>query len=93
MKIALKELRETHIWLQLIDYKTLIKPADKHKSILSKCNELIAIFVASVATARTNMERKKRRSGEEQENAEQSNSGARNNVLPFDVPIVQCSNG
>jgi four helix bundle protein len=54
MKIALKELRETHVWLLTIQRKPLIEPADKLEPIIKECNELISIFVASVRTAEKN---------------------------------------
>lgn len=50
MKIALKELRETLIWLQIIERKPLCDPPTMAE-ILKECDELIAIFVASVKTA------------------------------------------
>ncbi len=50
MKISLKELRETHIWLRIIGRKKLgnvqILPA-----VIGECDELIAIFVSSARTA------------------------------------------
>ena len=51
MKVVLKELRETRIWLLFIQRKALVRPEQKLAPILAECNELIAIFVASVATA------------------------------------------
>ena len=53
MKIALKELRETHVWLRIIEAKPLCPP-DKMGSILQECDELISIFVTSIQTARKN---------------------------------------
>lgn len=53
MKIALKELRETMIWLKIIQRKPLCAP-ERLDSILTECNELIAIFVTSINTARKN---------------------------------------
>ncbi|MGJ7031464.1 four helix bundle protein [Niabella hirudinis] len=53
MKCALKELRETKINLRIIKEK----PVAMHESVgiaLQECNELIAIFAASVATAQKN---------------------------------------
>ncbi len=50
MKIALKELRETWIWLRIVERKGLCEVADVAE-IIGECNELIAIFVASVKTA------------------------------------------
>ena len=54
MKLALKELRETNIWLRMIQRKPLIEPTDKLDSIVTECNELIASFVSSVRTAEKN---------------------------------------
>jgi len=53
MKIALKELRETLIWLKIIERKPLCEPA-KMKDIRRECDELVAIFVTSVKTAEQN---------------------------------------
>jgi len=53
MKIALKELRETLIWLKIIERKPLCDPA-KMSEIIKECDELIAIFVKSVKTAEDN---------------------------------------
>jgi hypothetical protein len=47
----LKELRETRVWLLAIQRKPLIEPASKLGPLVTECNELIAIFVSSVATA------------------------------------------
>jgi four helix bundle protein len=54
MKVALKELRETRVWLQAIQRKPLLDKPAKLTALLTECNELIAIFVASVATAQKN---------------------------------------
>jgi len=56
MKIALKELRETLIWLKIIERKPLCEPA-KMTDIVKKCDELIAIFVKSIKTAEDNLKR------------------------------------
>ncbi len=53
MKIALKELRETLIWLKIIERKSLCEPG-KMADIVNECDELIAIFVQSVKTAENN---------------------------------------
>ncbi|MDA0589087.1 MAG: four helix bundle protein [Planctomycetota bacterium] len=50
MKIALKELRETMIWLKIIERKRLCEP-NRMADIVNECDELIAIFVKSVKTA------------------------------------------
>ena len=60
MKIALKELRETHIWLRIIEKRALIKTSNNLVNALSECNELISIFVASIATSRKKQNIKKR---------------------------------
>src|SRR3989338_4066972 len=52
MKVCLKELRETRIWLLMIVRANLIKPASKLKSLIDENNELISIFVTSVKTAK-----------------------------------------
>jgi len=57
MKIALKELRETRIWLLITQRKALIKPPTRLGAILGECSELIAIFAASVRTAQKNRKR------------------------------------
>lgn len=54
MKIALKELRETHVWLLMIQRKPLVQPPGKLDLILKECDELIAIFVSSITTAKKN---------------------------------------
>jgi len=51
MKIALKELRETHVWLLIIQRKPLIEP------LIEESNELISIFVTSIATAQRNLKK------------------------------------
>lgn len=54
MKISLKELRETHIWLRICQRKPLIEPPTRLDPIIAECDELISIFVASIKTARSN---------------------------------------
>jgi four helix bundle protein len=49
LKIALKELRETHVWLRIIAKKELCRPSD-FEDTLRECDELIAVFVASTRT-------------------------------------------
>jgi len=50
MKISLKELRETMIWLRIIARKRLGDCRDVPAAI-AECDELIAIFVTSTKTA------------------------------------------
>jgi len=52
MKVSLKELRETRIWLLMIVKANLIKPTSKLEPLINENNELISIFVTSVKTAK-----------------------------------------
>lgn len=53
MKVCLKELRETLIWLKIIERKPLCsKP--RLGLMLTECDELISIFVKSIQTAERN---------------------------------------
>ena len=61
MKISLKELRETRVWLRIIIKKSLIKPAVQAESGLSECQELIRIFAKSVLTAESKKKRQRGR--------------------------------
>ena len=51
LKIILKELRETRICLKIIIRKPLLKP-ERVESLLNENNELIAIFLKSIETAK-----------------------------------------
>jgi four helix bundle protein len=51
MKLVLKELRESYIWLLIIKRKSLMKSDGLLAQVLSESNELISIFVVSIATA------------------------------------------
>ena len=51
MKVALKELRESRVWLLLAKRRDLVTPTSLLDSTLKECDELISIFVASVNTA------------------------------------------
>lgn len=53
IKIVLKELRETFVALKIIKKAKLYKNEDKLKIAMQENNELIAIFVATVKTARS----------------------------------------
>jgi hypothetical protein len=44
------QLRETRVWLLMIQQAGLIKPATALDALLEETNELIAIFVASLKT-------------------------------------------
>ena len=50
MKISLKELRETMIWLKIVSRKSMVAGEIVDVAI-SACDELIAIFVSSTKTA------------------------------------------
>ena len=54
IKIVLKELRETKIWLQIIHRKRMTKSGSQTESLIAECDELISIFVTSVKTAEKN---------------------------------------
>jgi len=52
LKVALKELRETEIWLKVIERAKMIKPASKLRPLIKEADELIAILFTSVETAK-----------------------------------------
>ena len=55
IKIVLKELRETNVWLNIIQRKKLfVDSSNKLHALIVECNELISIFVTSAKTARGN---------------------------------------
>ena len=58
MKVSLKELRETRIWLLMIVKANLIKPPSKLEPLINENNELISIFVTSVKTAKQKEDKK-----------------------------------
>jgi len=51
MRVCLKELRETKVWLRMIERAGLI-PCAEVDPLLGENDELIAIFVRSIDTAR-----------------------------------------
>ena len=51
LRISLKELRETRVWLLIILRKSLETPSDIIAPVLAECEELIRIFSSSVKTA------------------------------------------
>ncbi len=57
MKICLKELRETRIWLLMIVKANLIKPTSKLEPLIDENNQLISIFVSSIKTAKQKKEK------------------------------------
>lgn len=52
MKVCLKELRETKVWLRIIVKAELIKPASNLEPLIDENNQLISIFVSSIKTAK-----------------------------------------
>jgi len=54
MKICLKELRETKVWLIMIVRANLIKSKSKLEPLINENDELISIFVTSINTANKN---------------------------------------
>ena len=52
LKIALKELRETEVWLKIIVKAELIKPISKLVPLLEETDELISILFKSIQTAK-----------------------------------------
>jgi len=51
MKVCLMALRDTRVWMRLIQAKQLIKSPERLDSLLVECEELIRIFATSIATA------------------------------------------
>jgi four helix bundle protein len=51
LRISLKELRESHRWLKLIQKVPLISKPELLNDILTETEELIKIFVTSIKTA------------------------------------------
>jgi len=54
VKIALKELRETNVWLKIIVKTEMIKPTEKLLPLLQETDELISILFTCVTTAKRN---------------------------------------
>ena len=57
IKIVLKELRETKVWLKIIQRRSLLKSTREIELLIAECDELISIFVTSVRTAEKNKRR------------------------------------
>jgi len=53
MKISLKELRETLVWLKVV-VRRHMGNLDEVQAAINECNELVAIFVRSTKTADEN---------------------------------------
>ncbi len=52
LKVALKELRETEVWLKIIIKAQMVKPVSKFTPLLQETDELIAILFTSVETTK-----------------------------------------
>ncbi len=57
LKISLKKLRETEVWLKIIVEAKLIEPPEKLSQLIQENDELISIIYKSIETAKTNNER------------------------------------
>ena len=57
LKVALKELRETEVWLKIIVRAKLIQPSIKLSPLLQETDELISILFKSIDTAKKKNER------------------------------------
>ncbi|MDP8203666.1 MAG: four helix bundle protein [Candidatus Tenebribacter mawsonii] len=57
LKVALKELRETDVWLKIIVRTKLIQPSIKWSSLLQETDELISILFKSIDTVKKKMDR------------------------------------
>ena len=54
MKISLKELRETRVWLYMIVRSSMLKNTSKITPLIGENDQLISIFVKSIRTANKN---------------------------------------
>ena len=54
LKIALKELRETEVWLKIIIRARMIQPSEKMDAFSKETDELISIVFKSIGTAKKN---------------------------------------
>ena len=54
MGIALKEMRESHVWLRIIEKAGLLEKTEKLPPLLKEAEELISILFASITTAKRN---------------------------------------
>lgn len=58
LKIALKELRETEIWLKIIIRSQQIEKTERLNELINETDELIAIVFKSIDTAKNNNKQK-----------------------------------
>jgi four helix bundle protein len=59
MKVVLKELRECHVSLKIVQQSKLYDDENAIQSAVKESNELISIFVISIKTATKNLETEK----------------------------------
>ena len=57
MKVCLKELRETKVWLKIIIKAKLMKPVSRLNDLINENDQLISIFVTSIKTAKANIQK------------------------------------
>jgi four helix bundle protein len=57
LKVALKELRETEVWLKIITKAQMVGSEALLDPLLQETDELIAVVFTSIETARKNKER------------------------------------
>ena len=57
LKISLKELRETKVWLKIITKAKMIKSATKLVPLLQETEELVSILFTSIETAKKNRDK------------------------------------
>jgi four helix bundle protein len=62
LKIALKELRETRVWLLIIQRVDLLPEQNQLEVTLKENDELISILFKSIDTAKSNLNRENRAS-------------------------------
>lgn len=55
MKICLKELRETRVWLRIMQKRKLLKLPTQPEAALDECKQLLSIFSTSIKTAQKNL--------------------------------------
>ncbi|MEP4078254.1 four helix bundle protein [Haloferula sp.] len=54
IKVALKEMRETLVWLKVVKRSEWVTPVEKLEPLLKETDELIAILYSSAETAKGN---------------------------------------
>ncbi len=57
LRLSLKELRETEVWLKIIAKTNMVQSAAQVEPLLQETDELIAILFKSVETAKNNKTR------------------------------------